>query len=56
LQIIFKIKLKALEINDYPETDHLPIEDIVDDSLDLKIDSFVYPETDHPTIEDIIEI
>jgi hypothetical protein len=53
---MFKIKLTALEINDYPETDHPPIEDIVDDSMDLKIESFVYPETDHPTIEDIIEI
>jgi len=45
-----------LEIRDYPETDHPPIEDIVDDSIDLRIENLVYPETDHPTIEDIIEV
>jgi len=45
-----------LEISNYPETDHPPIEDIVDDSIDLRIENLVYPETVHPTIEDIIEI
>ena len=44
-----------MEINDYPETDHPPIEDIVDDSVDFKIENLDYPETDHPTFEDIIE-
>jgi len=55
LQIIFKIKLTALKPNDYPETQHPPIEDIVDDSLDIKIEGFVYPETQHPAAEDIID-
>jgi hypothetical protein len=45
-----------LEIRDYPETDHPPIEDIVDDSMVLRIENLIYPETDHPTIEDMIEI
>ena len=45
-----------MEINDYPETDHPPIEDIIDDSADFKIESLDYPEIDHPTFEDIIEI
>jgi len=45
-----------LEINDYPETDHPPIKDIVDDSVNVKMENFVYPEEVHPDIEDIIEI
>ncbi len=55
MQVIFKIKLTAMEINDYPETDHPPIEDIVDYSADLKIEILDYPETHHPPLEDIIE-
>jgi hypothetical protein len=45
-----------LEISDYPETYHPPIEDIVDDLLSLRVENLVYPEADHPAIEDIIEI
>ena len=45
-----------MEISDYPETDHPPIEDIVDDLVNVKIEKFVYPEEAHPDLEDIIEI
>jgi hypothetical protein len=56
LQIKIKIKLKTLETNDYPETDHPSIEDIIDDSMNIvTIESFVYPETQHPATEDIID-
>jgi hypothetical protein len=51
------INLTALDISDYPETYHPPIEDIVDDFLPSpRVENLVYPETDHPAIEDIIEI
>jgi hypothetical protein len=56
LQIIFNIKFSELEIKDYPETDHPSIEDIVDDSVNVKMENFVYPEEVHPDLEDIIEI
>ncbi len=49
-----------MEISDYPETDHPPIEDIVDDIVvdlvSVKMEKFVYPEEAHPDLEDIIEI
>jgi len=43
-----------LEISDYPETDHPPIEDIVDDLVNVKMENFVCPEELHPDIEDIV--
>jgi hypothetical protein len=43
--------------NDYPETDHPSIGDLIDDSVsNVKIESLVYPEAEHPRIEDIIDI